>query len=360
MTTTNQERPGVYSSYEASGLIYGGTSGQIVGAVGLASQGEAGVATTFTSAALAEAAYGTTSGGIGLPELVAMALRNGASGVVAVPAAVGSTAPTTAEYTAALEVLAQEEDIALVICDSGKADVHQALKTHVEACAAARRERIALVAPVSGETVAELTARAKALNSERVLLIAPCPVDSDGEALANGALAAAAVAGILAGDDDPATPLGGATLAGLSGLEQSYADGEINLLVTGGVTPLETVGSEVQVVRGITTRSTTGGVADATWRESTTIRIVDDVISDLRTALRAKFLRTKNTAQTRSAIASQVVISLEDKVDREIIDSYDSVAVTQDTEDPTRCLVAFHFAVAHGLNQIHITAHITV
>ena len=29
-------------------------------------------------------------------------------------------------------------------------------------------------------------------------------------------------------------------------------------------------------------------------------------------------------------------------------------------EDPTVCLVEFGFAVAHGLNQIYLTAHITV
>jgi phage tail sheath gpL-like len=154
--------------------------------------------------------------------------------------------------------------------------------------------------------------------------------------------------------------LGGAELSGLSGLEADYSDGDIDLLVQGGVTPLETVGGTVSVVRGITTRTTTGGAADTTWRESTTIRIVDDVIPAVRDALRAKFLRTKNTAQNRSAIASQVVITLEDKLSRQIIDSYDSVSVTADAEDPTRCLVDFNFAVAHGLNQIYISAHITV
>ncbi len=128
----------------------------------------------------------------------------------------------------------------------------------------------------------------------------------------------------------------------------------------GGVTPLESVGGVISVIRGITTRTSTGGVADATWRESTTIRIVDDVIPAVRNALRARFLRTKNNLQTRSAIASQVVITLEDRVSREIIDSYDSVSVSADSEDPTICLVDFNFAVTHGLNQIHIAAHITV
>lgn len=358
--STYHERPGVYSSFDASSVVYGGGAGQTVGAVGVAPSGTVGTATQFTSAAAAEALYGASVSGNGLAELVRAALQNGAASVIAVPAAVGSGTPSTADYTAALEELAKEESVSIVICDSGNSAVHQAVLTHVTDCSAARMERIAVVAPADGETVSQLTARAKALNSERMLLVAPCCVNSDGEAMDCGALAAAAVAGALAAETDPALPLGGAQLSGLAGLEVSYADGDIDLLVQGGVTPLESVGGVISVVRGITTRTTTGGAADPTWRESTTIRIVDDVIPAVRNALRARFLRTKNTVQTRSAIASQVVITLEDRLSRQIIDSYDSISVTADKEDPTRCLVDFNFAVAHGLNQIHIAAHITV
>ncbi len=358
--STYHERPGVYSSFDASSVVYGGGTGQTVGAVGWVPSGTAGVATQFTSAAAAEALYGASVSEISLAELVRMALRNGAASVIAVPAAVGANTPATADYTSALAVLANQEDVSIVICDSGNSAVHQAMLTHVTACSNARLERIAVVAPAAGETVSQLTARAAALNSERMLLVAPCCVDSSGDAMTCGALAAAAVAGAMAAETDPAVPLGGASLSGLTGLETAYSDGDIDLLVQGGVTPLESVGGRISVVRGITTRTSTGGAADSTWREATTIRIVDNVIPAVRNALRARFLRTKNTVQTRSAIASQVVITLEDRLSRQIIDSYDSVSVSADSEDPTRCLVDFNFAVAHGLNQIHIAAHITV
>ena len=139
-----------------------------------------------------------------------------------------------------------------------------------------------------------------------------------------------------------------------------YGDGDLDLLILGGVTPVESVGGVVSVVRGITTRTTTGEAADSTWRELSTIRIVDDVIPSLRSALRAKFRRAKNTAQSRSAIRAQVVLELENKLAREVITAYDGVEVSADPEDPTRCLVDFSFTVAHGLNQIYLTAHITI
>ena len=90
------------------------------------------------------------------------------------------------------------------------------------------------------------------------------------------------------------------------------------------------------------------------------IRVVDDVISSLRAALRTKFARVKNTAQSRSAIRAQVVLELENRKEREIISGYDNVAVSADPDNPTVCQVEFSFSAAQGLNQIWLTAHITV
>ena len=107
--------------------------------------------------------------------------------------------------------------------------------------------------------------------------MAPGGTDEDGSAL-SGLTAAAAVAGAIAAQSDPALPLSGAELTGLHGLSQQYNDNDIDLLVRGGVTPLESVAGVVSVVRGITTRTTTGESPDTTWRELSTILIVDDVI----------------------------------------------------------------------------------
>ena len=171
---------------------------------------------------------------------------------------------------------------------------------------------------------------------------------------------AAAVAGAIAGESDPAIPLGGAELKGVDGLEARYGDTEIDTLVRGGVTPLENLAGEVSVVRGVTTRTKTGETPDSTWRELSTILIIDEVIPGLRSSLRSKFRRAKNTEQSRNAIRDQVVVELENKLSREIITGYDAVSVSALADDPTVCLVEFSFTVAHGLNQIWLSAHITV
>lgn len=340
---TKHERPGVYSSYETSGLTAANAGGGRVAIIAAAGETDAGKCFQWTSYSRAAADVGDCA----LSRLARLALRNGAGTVY------GAVAGT--DYTDAIEAVGKLEDVDVVVCDSTVLSVQQKVKTMVTECSAVRKERIAVVGGAAEETVAQLTARAAGLNCERVVLVAPGMGDGSG-----GAACAAAVAGAIAGNRDPALPLGGAELYGLDGLECSYDDSEIDALVQGGVTALETLAGSCYVVRGVTTRTTTGGAADTSWRELTTILVVDEVIPGLRNALRARFSRAKNTTQTRGAIRSQTVMELEKRVAREIIDGYEDVTVTALEDDPTVCLVEFAFTVAHGLNQVWLSAHITV
>ena len=352
MSITVHQRPGVYSSYDASAVVSGSGSGRLVGLAAVNTVAAPGQAQTITSYDKAVAAFGS-AGGEDMAELIRLVLRNGASGVVAVPIA------DEEGYEEAFELLAGMEDIALVICDSTQETVQQKMKESVMSASQLRRERLGVAAGAADESVEELIARAGDLNCERMILVAPGGVDGEGESL-SGLSLAAAMAGAIAGETDPAVPLGGAELLGLYGLSQRYEDNDLDLLILGGVTPVESVGGTVSVVRGVTTRTSSGESADTTWRDLTTIRVVDDVIPSLRTALRGKFRRAKNTQQSRGAIRSQVVLELENKLSREIITGYENVTVSADPEDSTRCLVEFSFTAAHGLNQIWLTAHITV
>lgn len=340
---TKHERPGVYSSYEASSLTAATAGGGNVAVVARLNKTNLEPYYQWTSFSRAAADVGDCA----LSRMAQLAIRNGAGVVYGIPAG--------EDYDGAFAVMAALEDVNVVVCDSTTLSVQQALKTAVEECSAARRERIAVVGGAAEETVAQLIQRAAGLSSERMVLTAPGAGDGSG-----GALCAAAVAGAIAGSSDPALPLGGAQLYGLEGLEANYDDGDIDLLVQGGVTPLETLAGACYVVRGVTTRTKTGGAVDATWRELTTILVVDEVIPGIRNALRAKFSRSKNTVQSRGAIRSLVVMELEKRVSRELIDSYEDVTVSALDSDPTVCLVEFAFTVAHGLNQVWMSAHITV
>ena len=349
VTVTTHERPGVYSVYDASGLVRG--SG--VKSVALIADGGMGDGTAVYPWYTYAQAVETLGESAEMAELARLLLLNGAAAVYGIPVT------GTEEYETAIATAAALEGVGIVVCDSEELTVQQTLKTAVESASEGRMERIAVVAGGKDETVEALCTRAEGLNSERVVLVAPNAVDTDGESV-GCVRCAAAVAGAIAGESDPAVPLGGAVLSGLSGLSVRYSDNEIDALVRGGVTALESTGGEVSVVRGITTRTKTGDVQDSAWRELTTILIVDEVIPGIRQALRSKFQRAKNTAQGRSAIRSQVILELESRVEREIITDYEDVTVSAVEDDPTVCLVEFAFTVAHGLNQIWLSAHITI
>lgn len=185
-------------------------------------------------------------------------------------------------------------------------------------------------------------------------------VDRVAEAFLRGGPEGFAVAGAICGGSDPALPLGGAELQGISALEKRLDESEVDALIRGGVTPVERVGGSCWVIRGVTTRTKTGQASDQTWRDLTTILVVDDVIPGVREALRARFPRAKNTAQTRGAVQSLVVEVLERKLAAEVITGYDAVEVTALADEPGICLVTFEFTVTHGMDQIWLSAEVTV
>ena len=315
---TTHERPGVYSSYDISSVVT--TAGaKTVAVAAISTAGEAGSIHELTRYEQAVAAFGE---GDPMTKLARILFLNGAAAVIALPVKEESG------YQTAFDAIAQREDVGIVVCDSTTLAVQQALRESVKEASESRRERIAVVCGGPEETVTELVARAKAINDQRVVLVAPCE-----ESGIVGSVAAA-VAGAIAGEPDPAVPLGGAQLKGIGGLITRYSDSEIETM--------------------------TGENPDATWRELTTILIVDDVIPTIRNSLRSRFQRAKNTLQSRGAIRSQVILELENKLSAEIITGYENVTVTAKEDNPTVCLVDFAFTVAHGINQIWLTAHITV
>ena len=252
-----------------------------------------------------------------------------------------------------------EKEASFCVAASSLETVQKALRDAVEAASAQNAECIGLVG-LSTPSVKDLTDRAAVLNSERMVLVAPDVYVWGETEAAGGFMAASALAGVLTDQSDPALPLNGQVLYGVTGVSVVYEDTQIDALVTGGVTALECWGGKVSVMRGITTRTKTGQTQDATFRELGTILIVDDVVPAIRRSLRAKFTRAKNNALTRNAIRSQVIVELEDRIEREIIEGYDNLTVTARESDPTTCLVEFEFTVVHGLNRIFLTAHISV
>ena len=297
MNSTIHERPGVYSSYDASSVVSASAAAKTIGAAAVATKGTANKVELITSYEEGKSVFGEDASGVyGMSTLLKFLFANGAGAVKAV--AVGKDESEEKDYASAFAALSDEEDVGVMVCDSAAQSVHLNLKAAVESASAARYERIAVVGGTA-ETVAQMVDHAKAINSERVVLVGPDIASDDGGTM-SAVFAAAAVAAVIAGNTDPSVPINGAELTLFGAAGKRLSDNEIDQLVRGGVTPIETVGGVSSPVRGITTKTSSGGAADTTWRELTTILIVDEVIPTIRSALRTRFARSKNTAQSRA------------------------------------------------------------
>lgn len=172
-TVTSHLRPGVYSVYEASSVVGRSPRRGWAGVVGLSEGGTPGKVYPLGTQAEAAQAFGKEDN---LTQLVQVCMANGAARVLAVPV------EEEDGYAAAFALLAQEENLKVVVCDSETLTVQQALRDHAASAAQDRKERIAVVPGGAGETVTQLTTRAASLNSERVVLVAPEETAQDGGA----------------------------------------------------------------------------------------------------------------------------------------------------------------------------------
>ena len=211
------ERPGVYSSYDASTVVSAGRAAKVIGVAAKAVKGTAGEVVTLTGYAAGAAAFGEDAADApGMSTILRLLFANGASTVAAVRVA---EAGAVKDYQDAFAALGGKE-ARILVCDSAEETVQQALRTAVEDASSARMERIAVVGG-DDETAAELVTHAAALNSERMVLVGPDALDSSGKTLP-GVFAAAALAGVIASGRDPAVPLNGAEIRGLGEIGRAH------------------------------------------------------------------------------------------------------------------------------------------
>ena len=218
MNSTIHERPGVYSSYDASSVVSASAAAKTIGAAAVATKGTANKVELITSYEEGKSVFGEDASGVyGMSTLLKFLFANGAGAVKAV--AVGKDESEEKDYASAFAALSDEEDVGVMVCDSAAQSVHLLLKTAAEDASAARRERIAVIGG-SEETVAQMVNRAKAVNSERVVLVGPDIASDDGGTMSAVFAAAAVLVGFGLGLTPP-RPVRRA-LAWLSALTYSF------------------------------------------------------------------------------------------------------------------------------------------
>jgi phage tail sheath gpL-like len=355
--------PGVYSEIDASAALKTLSANDyviciiakgVIDDTTLQLTNKAYAPTSFDDAKLK---YGATSN---IVKLMGTAIDNGGTKFIVVR--VDDTIAENPDYKKALEISELEEAIDIVIVDSMNPTVFTDVKTSVVAASTDRKERTAVIGIDTNTDIPAAVTSAVAINSGRMLMAYPNPLDNAGVEVP-GYYTAAAVAGQLAKEQDPSMPLTGVELVGFYGLAKKLKVTEMETLIDAGIIPLEINNGTISIVRCITTYTKDSlGAADTVWQEITTVRISDYIFKDLRLDLAKRFRRSKQSKDTRDAIRSRVLTKLltYEELDylEEVVD--DDVEIAINPSNPLRNDVQFKYDVTGPLNIINLTGHLVI
>lgn len=169
---------------------------------------------------------------------------------------------------------------------------------------------------------------------------------------------AAAMAGIMAFEEDPARPLNTLELKGIHApaIENRLGRTEQETCLYNGVTPLEVgPGEKVQIVRAISTYIKDGqGIDDVSLLDITTITTLDYVRQACRTRISLRFPREKLSSKTPKNVRSElldVLLKLEElEIVEEVKANMDGLVVERDLQDVSRLDAKIPTDVVNGLH----------
>jgi phage tail sheath gpL-like len=257
-----------------------------------------------------------------------------------------------AKYQAALDAILAEGQIDYIVMDSNAASRVTIAKTHCENATAENRPRKVLS---WGDTTL-----AGNQNNGRAWILDDNLIDTEGVDVL-GMHGAASIASVVSLETDPALPVHGLKLRGFGGVKTKKTIAEMDTLADGGVIPLEQVGGDVVIYRGVTsyTQDSTGS-PDSTYSDITTIEIIDTVVPGVQRYLQNKYKRSKNTDGVRDQIESDVKTVLLEYEGLEYIEDVEdssSISATAVTGEPKKTRVDYNFNVVNPLEEIQIYAH---
>jgi phage tail sheath gpL-like len=170
---------------------------------------------------------------------------------------------------------------------------------------------------------------------------------------------AAAVAGQVAAQPDPAVPFDGLVLTDVAAPTTSLGliRTEQETLLAGGVTPLSADNAgNVSIVRLVTTRTTTNGGADLTLLDTNPIAILDYFRGQTRTLCQAKYSGMKTTDAVLTAIVKDVYHLAKQLEAAEILQHVDAYKVqftiVRDPNYPGRAVLQIPAPWVPGLHQL--------
>lgn len=314
------------------------------------------------------APYNLTTGAIqsGLTLMAKFAFLNGAYQVVAC-AVQSSTTPgnaTIGDYGNALDQLANQQLIAVVVADTGAQPLHQLIQEHVDQQSNARMERRAIVAVDGTSTPVTSSQRitdAQSITDSRVLLVDPATFnyfspEINQSTILGGQYMAAALAGVTVSQSF-AMPLTRKVVAGFTGVAELEPEGQKSLESQNGLCVIEKTRTNlIQVRHGVSTNPT-----DLLSREWSIIGQQDAMVYRLRDYLESDNLIGQPIyPYTLVNVKGSADAALQSLIRDGLIVDYTGLKVRQLLTNPDVLEVSFGWLPAFPLNYIVCTFSVSL
>lgn len=281
-------------------------------------------------------------------------LRNGVNSIYAVPASVNGSVPGNDAYFNALKKLADVKASGVIFCDSIEPTVLSEMNRLVTLASSQQKEKIGVVAASNVQNAIDL---AHSLNSERMVVFCQGSAITDYLAVYQTMVTLQYVVAVLA-TASPDQSFHGFTLPEVLSA-RAVSEDDLERLLAAGVSVLENNDGSVEIVRLVTSRTSTNGVPDRTFSSVNTVLMIDKIIQQVRDKLQS-LIRSNNSRFSLDSIASQTALILEDNKQNGFISSFEPPVVFKDDEDPLVCVVEMEFALVSAPSQIFITAHVSL
>lgn len=317
-----------------------------------------------------KAFYGAESTGTGKLTIAAnMALENGAPAVMCIQ--VQGNPAVGANWSTALDKLKKKSSIAYVVPIASGSAIQNLVIAHVaiESNPDIGHERECIIGADS--TVADVddfVDKADALDNKQVILVAPdADVERTPSLTLGGEYIAAALSGLITGQDKVITPVTGKQIVGFTIPDDQYEPYDMNRMANAGVCVIYAKSGVNKVRHAITTDT-----SNADNREVSVVAADDLVRRITRNSLNDAYLGKGIviSESTPAAVAATVKSIWNSLVRDGLISSYGTkndpttgeVAITasQDSNEPTRINVTGSVKFLYPLNYINVEFYIYV
>jgi len=219
------------------------------------------------------------------------------------------------------------------------------IKTHIDSVSGPIEQRPGIVIAAYVGAIATAQTLADGINSGRIVLA----LLKAGKTPAFNI--AAALAAVVASEEDPARPLNGKQLIGVvaPAVTDRSTRTEQETMLLHGLTPLEVNSEVVEIVRCVSTYQT-----DVTWLDITTVRTLDYFREACRVRIRVRFARSKLNKRVRSDVRSELIVVAKQLEALQILenvdDNIDEFIVERDSVDVNRLDAKIPADVVNGLH----------